>query len=211
MQNYLIFITLASVHFVSLVSPGPDFLLITRISILESRKRGLLAAVGVTFANIVHVLYSLVVVYFVGYRSDALLVALQFVGGAYLFVIGLKALIKKEEHTCADSGAIVVKKDYGSFALGFFSSILNAKAAMYFLSVIPQFINMRNSNFMNILIILEIIFISLFWFCTVAVIASSSKLKNWLNEHLRLIDKGSGLVFILFSFLIFFSLLSNKL
>src|SRR3989344_5836798 len=61
MRIYLIqFITVAVLHFLALMSPGPDFIMVTRNSLSYSRKVGILTALGLSLGMVVHVTYSLV-------------------------------------------------------------------------------------------------------------------------------------------------------
>src|SRR6266498_2815947 len=60
MQYIPIILTVALVHLLAVISPGPDFMMIARNSLIYSRKTGIYSAVGLGLGILVHVVYSLV-------------------------------------------------------------------------------------------------------------------------------------------------------
>lgn len=60
MEYLTVFITVAIAHFLAVISPEPDFIMITRNSFLYSRKTGVYSALGLGLGILVHVTYSLI-------------------------------------------------------------------------------------------------------------------------------------------------------
>ena len=54
------FIIVAIAHLLAVISPGPDFALITRNSLVFSRRTGVYASIGLALGILVHITYSLV-------------------------------------------------------------------------------------------------------------------------------------------------------
>jgi len=88
-------ITVAILHFLAVISPGPDFIMITRNALIYSRRSGVFAALGLALGMLVHVTYSLVGIGLIISRSILLFTILKFVGAAYLISIGYHALRAK--------------------------------------------------------------------------------------------------------------------
>ena len=60
-MSYLpIFLTVALAHLLAVISPGPDFIMITRNSLIYSRRTGIYSSIGLGLGILVHVTYSLV-------------------------------------------------------------------------------------------------------------------------------------------------------
>ena len=60
MQNYWPeFTVFAIAHVLSLISPGPDFLMVVQSSLRHSRRTAILVALGISCGEMIHVTYSL--------------------------------------------------------------------------------------------------------------------------------------------------------
>lgn len=53
-------ITTTSIILVGIISPGPDFLLITRNSLLLPKKAAIFSALGLSAGTIIHAFYSII-------------------------------------------------------------------------------------------------------------------------------------------------------
>ena len=78
-MGYLpIFLTVALAHLLAVISPGPDFIMITRNSLIYSRKSGIYSAIGLGLGILVHVIYSLVGIGLVISQSILLFTIIKF-------------------------------------------------------------------------------------------------------------------------------------
>lgn len=59
MNEVTILITLASIHFIALMSPGPDFALVVQNATRHGRQTGLYIALGLSCGILLHSLLSL--------------------------------------------------------------------------------------------------------------------------------------------------------
>lgn len=89
------FLTVALVHFLAVVSPGPDFAMVTRNSIIYSRKTGIYTSIGIAVGILVHVAYSLLGIGFIIAKSIVLFNIIKFIGAGYLIYIGYKSFRAK--------------------------------------------------------------------------------------------------------------------
>ena len=133
---------LAAVAVVSLlaaISPGPDFFIVLRNSLSYSRKAGLMTAVGVSMALIIHLTYTLVGLGMLIAESPFIYSLIKYVGVAYLFYIGLSGLLssfkksqKLDLEYVQEMNQIAASK---AFLQGFLTNMLNPKAAIFFISL----------------------------------------------------------------------------
>ncbi|WP_281023900.1 LysE family translocator [Rhizobium leguminosarum] len=85
---------LVSVYIVSLVSPGPNFIIVTNTSMTVSRAAGLFAGLGLAFASLTWAIMAMAMagLGFLLTHFDWLHITLQVVGALYLIWLGLKMI-----------------------------------------------------------------------------------------------------------------------
>lgn len=84
MEGYLSeFVALAQVHFLAVVSPGPDLAITTANSVRYGRKVGILTAIGIGCGISIHVIYSLTGLSFLQHHP-ILFSLIRLVGAGYL-------------------------------------------------------------------------------------------------------------------------------
>lgn len=84
--------TLALIHCVALVSPGPDFAIMVKIATSQPRNTAIATAVGVSVAILAHTILSLTGVSLVIKSSHTLYLLVQLLGASYLAWMGFGAL-----------------------------------------------------------------------------------------------------------------------
>ena len=82
MNEITILTTLASVHFIALMSPGPDFALVVQNAARYGRQTGLYIALGLSFGILLHSILSLTGISYLVHQQPELFAGLQFVGVA---------------------------------------------------------------------------------------------------------------------------------
>ena len=79
-------------HALAVASPGPDFALVLRQSLVHGRKTAIATSFGIGAGILVHVTYSLLGVGLLLKSSPLAFTFLKFVGAAYLGWLGIQAL-----------------------------------------------------------------------------------------------------------------------
>ncbi len=92
MNESTILLTLASIHFIALMSPGPDFALVVQNATRHGRQTGLYIALGLSVGILLHSLFSLTGVSYLVHQHPLLYSVLQLLGGSYLLYLGVGAL-----------------------------------------------------------------------------------------------------------------------
>lgn len=138
------FLTVAVVHLLAVASPGPDFAMVLRQSLVAGRKAAVWTSVGIGFGILLHVVYILLGLGLIISQSVQLFNLVKLVGAAYLLFIGWKSLraspaAAAELQTSAgeDSSYSVTK----ALRIGFLTNALNPKATLFFLSLFSVVIN----------------------------------------------------------------------
>lgn len=186
-------LALTGIQLVGLISPGPDFAIVARNSLIYSRKTGVLTAVGVALGIMVHLAYILLGLGILISKTSWLFYLFKYVGAGYLIYIGMKGL--KAKKGALDYGGTGKRQDVTAFAAiraGFLTNAMNIKALLYFLSLISAFIT-SNEPVVLIFIYGVIIFLStLIWFSWVALCFSHKRLRIFFSSLHHWVERMTG-------------------
>ncbi len=134
-----IFITVAAAHFLALLSPGPDFVLVTKSALQNKKSTAIGVASGIASANGVYIILCLVGVGAIITQSVVLISAMKLLGGLFLTYLAYSALkAKKSDYSnFVESTDVSVREAsfQKEFVTGFLSGILNPKNPLFYLSV----------------------------------------------------------------------------
>ncbi len=189
------FLLVAGIHWLAVMSPGPDFAMVMRNSLLYSRRTGLLAAAGLAIGILLHVAYSLLGIGLLISKSILLFNTVKFLGAAYLIYIGVKSLVSKKDidiHSLeSDVPTVSNQQELGvvqALKLGFLTNALNPKATLFFLALFTQVISPNTSAGIKILYGVEMSMATFLWFSIVALVLTHSRVNqafSGLKHHLE--------------------------
>lgn len=167
-------LTVAGIHLLAVMSPGPDFIMISRAALIYSRRAGIFAAIGLGLGITVHVLYSLLGIALVIAQSVVLFTIIKYLGAGYLLYIGYKSLRAKP---AKDIAIETVKKqkdisDNAAMRMGFLTNVLNPKATLFFLALFTQVIRPETPHIIQALYGVEMAIMTFAWFTVVALVLS---------------------------------------
>lgn len=132
--------TVVVAHFLALVSPGPDFLLIVKSAVRHTKGQALGVAVGIAAANGIYIGLCIVGVGSLLATSLVVMTVLKILGGAFLLYVAFQALRSKK----ADYGFVTAETDDPSagrrsfgreLVTGFLSGISNPKNILFYLGL----------------------------------------------------------------------------
>lgn len=135
-QPYLIFVAAA---LVLAITPGPNMIYLVSRSICQGRAAGLLSWAGVVLGLSVHMfsasigLTALFMAVPLGYEI------LKFAGALYLLWLAWQA-IRPGARSPFEAKDLAPQPPRTLFTMGLLTSVLNPKVAIFYLSVLPQFI-----------------------------------------------------------------------
>lgn len=197
MEYLTIILTVALVHLLAVISPGPDFIMITRNSLIYSRKTGIYSAIGLGFGILVHVTYSLVGIGLLISQSIILFNFFKYLGAAYLIYIGYKSLTSKSSNLHLEGQN--KKTDISKFAairMGFITNATNPKATLFFLSLFTLVINPSTPLFIKLFMGMEMAVVTSAWFMLVAYLISHNLVKSRLAKVQHHAERFIGVVLI---------------
>ncbi|MFA6050733.1 MAG: LysE family transporter [Candidatus Paceibacterota bacterium] len=190
------FLAVATIHFLAVASPGPDFLIVSKNSVSHSRKIGILTALGVALGIGVHVTYCLFGIAIVISQSILLFNTFKYIGAAYLIWIGYKGLRSRAKANSGIEVSEVAEKkklsSFGAVKMGFLVNVLNPKATLFFLALFTQVIDPSTPKWIEILFGIEMVTATFVWFTIVSVVFSNRLMKTKLNRYGHWLDRVAG-------------------
>ena len=137
-------VAFAAVAAVLIVTPGPDMALVTRNTVALGRRAGLETSAGVCAGVLVHGCAAALGLSAILRTSATAFTVVKLAGAAYLVFLGAQVLWRARP-AASEPGALRgagERRLRGSpFRQGLFSNVLNPKLAVFFLTLLPQFID----------------------------------------------------------------------
>jgi RhtB (resistance to homoserine/threonine) family protein len=201
------FLLVASVHFVAVASPGPDFAIILRYAVRHGVKVALAASLGIGLGILVHVAYSLLGIGLLLKTTPWLFQLFSLLAAGYLGYIGLMALRSApidstEEPDMAATAQISL---WQSFRTGLLTNGLNPKATLFFLALFAVIISPETPTSFKILYGLYMAVATAVWFSLLSFLLTREKVTAFLLNYGYWFDRIMGLVLLALALQLVFS------
>lgn len=130
------FLMIAGLHFLALLSPGPDFFLIVRSAVVNGTRVASGVCVGIALANGLYIALAISGVAALQ-EVTGLVSALTWGGCAYLAWLGWRFLgVRGAARFPTDDGPAVLRSSWGKECrVGFLSGMLNPKNSLFYASL----------------------------------------------------------------------------
>ncbi|MDO4431419.1 MAG: LysE family transporter [Lonepinella koalarum] len=206
-------LTILFIHFAGLISPGPDFFYVVRQSASHSIKSGILAATGISLGIIFWAAFAIFGLAWLSNSIGSLFqYAIMIIGGSYLAYIGSKMVRVTENITFTDNKAqLIPLNSWQEIKKGLLINIFNAKAGVYFTSVVSAYIGNFTETLQMVELLLLFVVSTFMYFCVVALLFSRRPVRLFYAKYSRYIDNISGVIFILFGLMLIYEGLSHLL
>ncbi|WP_112478781.1 MULTISPECIES: LysE family translocator [Vibrio] len=203
MNEITILVTLATVHFVALMSPGPDFALVVQNATRFGRQTGFYIALGLSFGILLHSIFSLTGVSYVVHQHPTLFAVVQIAGGSYLLYLGIGALRsvwgrwaqRHQPSDLANDPSLLLSSRRQAFSRGFTTNILNPKALVFFISLMSSLVPSTMSIPGKVAALVILWSLSLAWFSFLAWALSTKRMQRKLGSAAIYIDGLCGVLF----------------
>jgi len=125
-------LTVALLHWLVLVTPGANTLLVSQLAASGHRRSACYASLGITIVAVTWALLAILGVNALFASLPTLRLALQVAGGMYLCYVGIRLW---RSGTSANGQQSETLAPWAAFRLGFLTNIMNPKSALFFGSV----------------------------------------------------------------------------
>jgi len=168
-------LNLMIIHLVGLLSPGPDFFYVSRISAMSSRREAIGGVIGITIGVLIWATAAVLGLAIIFATMPIIQGIVMMLGGSYLVYLGIKI------------------------------NLSNAKVVIYFSSVMSLvLVNItETSQILTALTVITVE--TFLYFYIISVLFSRSVAKQFYSQYSRYIDNVAGLIFIFFGIYLIYS------
>jgi threonine/homoserine/homoserine lactone efflux protein len=201
------------VAILAVMSPGPDFAIVTRASLAGGRRAGVLATLGIGTGLLVHASAAAAGLSVIIAASATAFTVVKLAGAVYLLVLGVQALRgalrrrRAADPDPADPDPVMPelpgsrRRSFATaraaYTQGLLTNVLNPKVVLFFLSLMPQFIPAGASVVVWTTLLTAILVVAaLSWFGLVAVLVVQLRGVLTRPRVTRVVEGTTGAIFI---------------
>lgn len=181
------------VHIMAVASPGPDFFLAVRNSLMYNRRIGVYTAMGFALGNLVHISYCFLGIAVILSQHPEIARWVKLAGALYLMWLAYKSWMASgcfsndDKQTAKQNGI----SSWAALRSGFFTNLLNVKCSLYFLGLFTTLIRPGTPIWQVAMLCLLMFIITVIWFTLVALIFTNVRIRKvyllrqvWINRTL---------------------------
>ncbi|WP_353094994.1 LysE family translocator [Methylibium sp.] len=194
-EGLALFAAVAGAHALGVMSPGPDFAMVTRQSLRHGRGAGVWTAAGIGSGIVFHVAYGLFGLRWLTEHRPGSLQVIALVGA--LFLIGMGAQALRRRPPPAPDPVVPDTTPGNSYVIGLMTNLFNPKATLFFVALFTTLVTGPVSGPMLWALAVWLPLSTFGWFASVALLLSHRRLRARLQRHAHQLDRGMGLILVL--------------
>lgn len=194
----MLFLTVAVLHIVALITPGPDFFFVSQTAVSRSRKEAMMGVLGITGGVMVWSGVALLGLNLILEKMAWLHNIIMVGGGLYLCWMGyqmLRSALKKETVKPTEEVSIELARGGRSFLKGLLTNLSNPKAIIYFGSVFSLFVSNDVGSAERWGLFVMIALETFAWFTVVASLFALPQMRRGYQRLAKWIDGVAGALF----------------
>ncbi|MGG5343053.1 LysE family translocator [Enterococcus sp. AZ192] len=177
--------------------PGSDTIYILSRSTLGSKRQGIISVFGISSGIFVHTILAAIGLSAILMTSAIAFNSMKWLGAGYLIYLGISSILKKE--SLVDTKEEQTTTDWQVYKQGLLTNVLNPKVALFFLSLLPQYVDANAQSGSLPFLILGITFVCTSTIWSLAVAYGASFFVGLLNknDHMKKVaNKIAGCIYI---------------
>ncbi|MCL1125296.1 LysE family translocator [Shewanella surugensis] len=201
-MDFELLTTLAIIHSLALMSPGPDFALTVKVATQQNRQVALAAALGISVGILILTSLSLTGVSLLIHSSTILFTLVQLMGASYLAWIGVHALkaafssLSLNNSSKKKAISIIVLSPLQAFRQGLLTNLLNPKALIFFITLFSTLITPEVDLKTQLASVILLFSLSLLWFSLLSLFLSKAHIQLRLKHMTPMINLVTGIIFL---------------
>jgi threonine/homoserine/homoserine lactone efflux protein len=192
-------LTFALLSFALILVPGPNVLFVISRSLMHGRAAGVATAAGGQIGIYVQVAAVAFGIGALVQRSVAVFTVIKLAGAAYLVYLGIQGIRNRRKLSTALESAAQRKSVRRIVADGILVGASNPKAIIFFLAVLPQFVDRSAGHVPEQMLLLGGVFLAIAVLCDSSWALAAGTARAWFARsprRLELIGGTGGLVMI---------------
>ncbi|HRK85632.1 MAG TPA: LysE family translocator [Alcaligenes faecalis] len=184
-------LAVATITLLAVVSPGPDFALVTRNGYGFGRKIALISALGIAVGVQVHVLYTVFGLAILITQSPGVFWLMKGAGALYVMYLGYRTFHNAAGLTVGEVTGNTPSA-WQAFGMGFLTNALNPKTMLFVVATFTQCVQPNAPLWLNLAYGLLMSLLHWVWFSIVALAFSTMHLRTLLLARQGVLDRGIG-------------------
>jgi threonine/homoserine/homoserine lactone efflux protein len=179
--------------------PGQDTLYILGSSIAHGRRVGVASALGICAGCLVHTIAAALGLSVILATSATAFTIMKLAGAAFLIYLGIRALFTRVGALSPLPAAAGASAGL-AFRRGILTNVLNPKVALFFLALLPQFIDAGSPTKVGAFLVLGLSFIATGTAWCLFLAVAAAHIRGFFVHRPRVfaqLSRGSGVVFVL--------------
>jgi RhtB (resistance to homoserine/threonine) family protein len=185
-------LAVATITVLAVISPGADFAMVTRNSMVLSRRAGVLTASGIALGVLVHIAYSMAGIGLLISKSILLFNIIKYTGAVYLIYLGVTMLRARKSDPAQPASVAVPLSDLAALKTGFLTNALNPKTTLFVVALFSQVISPATSVAVQLGYGAFIFLAHLLWFVLIAYAFSSVAAQRFVASSQHLVERCIG-------------------
>lgn len=191
------FMLIAVLHAAAMISPGPDFVMVTHHSLKYGRKSGIMCSAGIAIGILVHVTYCMLGLAVIIAQSAVVFSIFKFIAALYLIFLGCKAFLSRKRDAQKQGFPENEKPSLRkSLLTGFITNAFNPKVTLFFLSMYTLVISKATPVSAQMFYGGWMCVLTFLWFLLITVLFTNNRTQIFFKRTRGIIDKVTGGIFI---------------
>ncbi|EIM31263.1 MULTISPECIES: LysE family translocator [Microvirga] len=187
-------LTTLSIYAGVIISPGPNFALVSRLAMSGALPSALGATLGLSLAATFYAVLSMTGLAVLIVRVDWVASAIQIVGGAYLVYLGISNW--SSSAACDDSVPPSSRTFWSGLRVGTLVELTNPKGIVFFLGLYAVAISADADTSVKLIVLLGGFVLEMVWYGFVAMLMSSPPAQAAYRKSRAWIDRFAGTLLI---------------
>lgn len=165
------------------ITPGPNMIYLISRSITQGRWAGFISLSGVVVGFLVHILLVSFGLTAVLFTIPYAYLTLKSLGVCYLLYLAVQAVLPNGKGIFEIRDDLKIDKPVKLFSMGFLTSALNPKIAVFYLSFFPQFIKIENGPVLTQSLELGFTQMLVSFSINLLIVLTAAKVADWFVQN----------------------------
>jgi threonine/homoserine/homoserine lactone efflux protein len=188
--------TTLGLYAVAVVSPGPNFALISRLAVSGKRQTAIRAALGLAIAATVYALLTMMGLALILFRIGWLARLMQISGGCYLVYLGITAWLAATPLTAVKQTRLLPDSPLRGLQMGMLVGLSNPKGIAFFVSLYAVSIPLGTPLWAKMVILVGGALLEILWYSFVAILLSHRRATTVYDQFRSWIERAIGTVLV---------------
>ncbi|MGV7114690.1 LysE family translocator [Paenibacillus kyungheensis] len=176
-------IAFAAVALGMVCAPGPNMIYLISRSVTQGRVAGVISLFGVVLAFVVYIVATMMGLSALFLTVPVLYTMIKWAGAVYLLWLAWKAIRPGSDRNILEPQALKIESPKKLFMMGFMTNLLNPKAAVLYVSLLPQFIDPARGSVLMQSVTLGLIQISISFIINLLIVLVASQVVSWFGKR----------------------------